>query len=89
MKIRVVQSALVFAFVGLAAVPAFAQDEGAAAAAPAPASVTYALSPSKSWLYVVVYNDPDRWTPVTGHDHAIVATGWSGQVTWNTADASV
>ena len=28
MKIRVVQSALVFAFVGLAAVPAFAQDEG-------------------------------------------------------------
>ncbi len=48
----------------------------------------YALSADKSWIYVTIYNDPDRWTPVNGHDHGIRATVFSGSVTWNLDDAS-
>ena len=50
--------------------------------------VTYSLQASKSALYVLVFNDPDRWTPVTGHDHAITATSFDGTVVWDEDDAS-
>ncbi len=55
---------------------------GAADAAP----VDYTLKPTSNSLYVVIYADPDRWTPVTAHDHAIVATDYTGRVTWDAED---
>lgn len=59
-------------------------EEAAEAAGP----TTYALDASKSWLYVQIYNDDDRWTPVQGHDHAIKATSFDGTVVWNPDDPS-
>jgi polyisoprenoid-binding protein YceI len=85
--------ALVFA-----SLPAHAQDEAPAEAAAeeeaaeeeaAPAGpVTYTLDPGSSHLTVVIFNDDDRWTPVTGHDHAIEPTTFTGTVTWSQSDAS-
>ena len=49
---------------------------------------TYTLDPSKSLLYVMIFNDNNRWTPVTGHDHAIRAMDFTGSVTWDTEDLS-
>lgn len=49
---------------------------------------TYNLQPSSSWLYVVVYFDPDRFTPVPAHDHGVKATDFTGTVRWNLDDAS-
>lgn len=57
---------------------------GAAHAEP----VEYALTPTANSLYVVVYADPDRWTPITAHNHAIVASDYTGTVTWDTEDLS-
>jgi len=79
----------------LACAPALGQDDpatdpGGGAEEELPAETkTYALSVSKSWIYVVIYNDNDRWTPITGHDHGIRATSFTGIVTWNADDASV
>lgn len=75
--------------------PAFAQDEATADAAPdateAPAApagpVTYRIDPAQSHLTVVIYNDFDRWTPVKGHDHAIEPTTFTGTVVWSETDA--
>ena len=50
--------------------------------------VSYGLSTRDSWLYVVVFADPDRWTPITAHDHAVRATDFSGSVTWDESDAA-
>jgi polyisoprenoid-binding protein YceI len=62
------------------------------APAPAPVApagpVTYTLDPQKSWLYVVVYNDPQGMASRFGHDHGIRATTFDGKVVWNTADPS-
>lgn len=52
------------------------------------APVTYTLDPGKSWLYVVVYYDRDRFTPITAHDHVAKATSFSGTVTWDPDDPS-
>lgn len=76
---------------------ALAQDEPAPETDQEPAAeepveqggpVTYALRPSGSALYVLVFNDPDRWTPVAGHDHAITATSFTGSVVWDPDDLS-
>lgn len=65
--------------------PAFAQ-EPAAPAAPSAGPVTYTLDATKSWLYVVVYNDPSGLASRLGHDHAIKATMFTGKVVWDTAN---
>jgi polyisoprenoid-binding protein YceI len=52
------------------------------------APVTYELQPDASDLYVIIYNDDDRWTPVQGHDHVVVATTFAGSVTWDVEDAA-
>lgn len=63
--------------------------DGVAAEEQAPSGPqNFALSVSNSWIYVVIYNDSSRWTPITGHDHGIRATSFTGSVTWDTADAS-
>ena len=49
---------------------------------------TYALDPASSFLAVVVYNDENRWTPVTGHDHVMKAQTFSGTVVWDSEDAA-
>ena len=80
----------------LVASPAFAQEAGDQAEDPsqevpaeeAAGPVTYSLQPSQSALYVLVFNDPDRWTPVAGHDHAITATSFTGTVVWDPDDLS-
>ena len=36
---------------------------------------------------MVVYHDPDRWTPIAGHDHAMEPKSFDGEVTWSTSDA--
>lgn len=53
---------------------------------PAPAAVQYKLDPSKGAIYVQVFKDPNTIAAGLSHDHVIVATGWSGTVTWNVAD---
>jgi polyisoprenoid-binding protein YceI len=65
---------------------AYAQEPGPAAA-PAGGPVTYKLDPAKSWLYVVVYNDPSSLASRLGHDHGIKATEFTGTVVWDTANA--
>jgi polyisoprenoid-binding protein YceI len=47
------------------------------------APVSYSLQPERSWLYVVVYYDRDRLTPITAHDHVARASQFSGTVTWD------
>lgn len=47
------------------------------------APVTYALQPDRSWLYVVVYYDRDRFTPIPAHDHVARAMRFDGTVTWD------
>lgn len=55
------------------------------AAPPAsPASKTFTLDPKKSMLFVIVKNDPSSLLSGLAHDHAIGATGWTGNVTWPT-----
>ena len=73
---------------------ALAQDDGSVGEAtpveeaPEPVSTrTYTLDVADSWIYVVIFNDNDRWTPVTGHDHGIRATTFTGTVSWNAEDA--
>jgi len=73
---------------------AVAQDESVTADEPVevakePAPTrTYALSVPDSWIYVVIYNDEGRWTPVTGHDHGIRATTFTSVIRWNVEDQS-
>ena len=55
---------------------------------PPPQTQTFTLNPAKSKIYVVVFNDSDRWTPITGHDHAMSPSTFDGKVSWNVADAS-
>lgn len=49
---------------------------------------TYSLDSGQSWLFVMVFNDDDRWTPVQGHTHGIKATSFTGEVVWDPNDAS-
>lgn len=76
---------------GLVAGLALAQD---VPAAPEPAVVeatgprTFTLDPAASWIYVLIFNDWERWTPVTGHDHGVKATTFDGTVVWDVDDAS-
>lgn len=71
---------------------AMAQDPAPAPAEPAPAPVsapvTYKLDPAKSWLYVVVYNDPSAMGSRFGHDHGIRASTFDGTVVWDTSNAA-
>jgi polyisoprenoid-binding protein YceI len=55
---------------------------------PAPPSgpVTYKLDAQKSWLYVLVYNDPSGMASRFGHDHGIRAMQFDGKVVWDVAD---
>lgn len=65
--------------------------EAIAAEPAAPASSTvavYTLDPAKSSLYVQVYKDPDTLASGLSHDHVIAATGWTGSVTWDTANVA-
>lgn len=52
-------------------------------AAPTAAPVTYKLDPSKGFLYVQVYKDPDTLASGLSHDHVIRSTGYTGTVTWD------
>jgi polyisoprenoid-binding protein YceI len=63
-------------------------DDAVPEAPPAPAARTWALDAARSWLYVVVYFDPDRFTPITAHDHTVRATSFQGSVRWDTNDVS-
>ena len=73
--------------VGAEALAQEAPAEPVVEEAPAPTR-SYTLSVPDSWLYVVIYNDEDRWTPVTGHDHGIRATVFTSTLTWNAEDQS-
>ncbi len=74
--------------VALAAAPPAAPPAPAAApeAAPVVTIADYALNPGQSQLYVQVYKDPDTLAAGLSHDHVVVATGWNGKVTWDTAN---
>lgn len=83
----------------LASTPVFAEEppppadvapaEGAPVeAAPQAALTTYTLNASKSWLYVVVFNDPSTMMARLGHDHGVKATAFTGTVAWNPDDPS-
>jgi polyisoprenoid-binding protein YceI len=48
--------------------------------------VRYDFQPERSHLSVVVRYDRDRWTPITAHDHAIVASQFTGSMVWNADD---
>ena len=50
--------------------------------------VTYQLLVGQSQLYVQVFKDPDTMGAGLSHDHVIMATGWSGTVTWDDANPS-
>jgi polyisoprenoid-binding protein YceI len=55
--------------------------------APPPAGqTTFRLLPEKSWIYVVVYNDPAGMASGLGHDHGIKAMSFDGSVVWDWAD---
>jgi polyisoprenoid-binding protein YceI len=76
-------------FVALLGAPALAQTpaaDGAAAPSSASGPVTYTLDPVKSWLFVVVYNDPTALAARLGHDHAIRAMDFDGTVVWDPAN---
>ena len=85
----------VLALALLLVAPSRAQDAPATADAtagtdaPAPSgAVTYTLDPAKSDLYVVVYPDPTRWTPIESHQHVVEALDFTGSVTWNADQVS-
>lgn len=46
------------------------------------------LDPREGWLVVVVSPDASSWLSTLGHDHVVVATGWSGTVEWPAGSAS-
>lgn len=75
-----------------AGAPTAPVEEAAPAAPPADPAPTgpfdYRLDPKKSWLFVVVYNDPAGLASKFGHDHGVRATDFDGRVTWDPADAS-
>ena len=48
--------------------------------------VTYQLLVGQSQLYVQVFKDPDTMGAGLSHDHVIMATGWSGTITWDEAN---
>ena len=50
--------------------------------------ITYAMEPSRSWLFVKVYNDTTRLASRLGHDHAVRAMDFTGTVVWDASDAS-
>ncbi len=70
----------------------FAQDAPepppAEPVAEAAGPVTYQLDPAKSWIYVVVYNDPTTAAARFGHDHGVRAMEFDGTVVWDTSDPS-
>ena len=49
-------------------------------------SNTYTLSEGDSKLYVQVFKKRGGAASALAHDHVILATGWSGSVTWDTAN---
>lgn len=49
---------------------------------------TYALSPAQGRLYVLVRYKRGTLGSGFGHDHVVVASGWTGSVTWNADDLS-
>lgn len=57
-------------------------------AEPAAGPRTWVLDPARSWIYVLIFNDWERWTAVTGHDHGVKATTFDGTVVWDVNDAS-
>ncbi len=61
---------------------------GSATGTTAPASTlaTYTLDANKSSLYVQVFKDPSTVAASMSHDHVILATGWTGTATWDTAN---
>lgn len=84
--------AILLAALTLGVTVALAETPPAEPAAPAAAPVVtlhdYTLDPAKSQLYVQVYKDPDTLAASLSHDHVVVATGWSGKVTWDTANVA-
>lgn len=66
---------------------AFAQEAPAPAPAPAASGpVAYKLDPSKGFIYVQVFKDPDTLASGLSHDHVIRALGWTGSVSWDPAN---
>jgi len=62
-------------------------EEEVAAALPAK-TLTYALKPKGSSLYVQVFKDRTTAGADLSHDHVMLATGWTGSATWNADDLS-
>lgn len=75
----------------LVALPAVASEppevEVAQAAPDTPGAMTYAIDTKASELYVLVWKDPSTLGAGLSHDHVVLATGWSGSVTWSAGDA--
>ncbi|MBX2800809.1 MAG: YceI family protein [Myxococcales bacterium] len=68
---------------------ASAEEEPEEPAEPEPTGpLTYRLDPSKGRLYVLVRYQRGGLGGALGHDHVIVAQGWSGTVTWDQDDPS-
>lgn len=76
--------------VGLGLLAAWAQEPPATAPEEAPpaaeATTSYALTPSGSFLAVVVYKDATTFLSGKAHDHALVASSFEGQVVWGVDD---
>lgn len=49
-------------------------------------AVDYVLDPGEGRLYVLVRYERGTFAGALGHDHVVVATGWSGTATWSAAD---
>ena len=77
----------------LLAAPALAEEppvpEEAPAEAPAASTPTnYTINTGSSTLLVAIRNDTSAWASRLGHDHAIVASDFTGKVVWDATDAS-
>jgi polyisoprenoid-binding protein YceI len=57
-------------------------------AQPVAGPITYRLDPERSWVYVIVRNDPAGLASGFGHDHGIRAMDFTGTVIWDAADLS-
>ena len=53
-----------------------------------PGPVRYALDPNGSLIYIQVFRDTTTAASDLSHDHVMLATAWTGRVTWADGDPS-
>jgi polyisoprenoid-binding protein YceI len=51
-------------------------------------ATTYTVTPSNTWIYVVVRFDPQALAVALGHDHMVRATRYRSSIVWHPEDAS-